>query len=225
MAHELRQPLSTIESIAYYLEMALPDADDRVREQLTRLRHLAEQSGWILNDSMSLLMNVEAQPEAVDVDELVSEFVLEQMQHDSKRPRFELELGGSPVWMDYQSCRELVDAKCRLFRTLAQPGADVWVSSRQLSSGGVVLRTRTKGAAGDDAGLPPGTQLTLDRIAMLVAQAGATMATRLEDPEQLEMVIELQGACLDLDTLPESEPVRASFAEAGQSEQVAPGIL
>ena len=47
-AHELRQPLSTMESIAYYLELILPDADERGREQLEKLRKLVEQSNWIV---------------------------------------------------------------------------------------------------------------------------------------------------------------------------------
>ena len=85
LAHELRQPLSTIESIAYYLELALPHGDPRVLEQLTRLRHLVEQSGWILNDTLSLARPASGHPEAVDLDEMLSEFVYEQVQHDSQR--------------------------------------------------------------------------------------------------------------------------------------------
>ena len=87
LAHELRQPLSTIESIAYYLELALPNADPRVLEQLTRLRHLVAQSGWMISDSLALSQEPDSRPEAIDLDELLSEFVLEQMQHDARRVR------------------------------------------------------------------------------------------------------------------------------------------
>ena len=36
IAHEIRQPLSTIESIAYYLTLLIPGDDPKHREQLTR---------------------------------------------------------------------------------------------------------------------------------------------------------------------------------------------
>ena len=48
IAHELRQPLSTIESIAYYLSLVLPRDGGRVHEQLTQVQRLVEQSNWII---------------------------------------------------------------------------------------------------------------------------------------------------------------------------------
>jgi nitrogen-specific signal transduction histidine kinase len=38
LAHELRQPLSTIESIAFYLEMILPRTEAKARRQLRKLQ-------------------------------------------------------------------------------------------------------------------------------------------------------------------------------------------
>ena len=38
IAHELRQPLSTIESIAFYLEMVLPRTEGKARRQLGKLQ-------------------------------------------------------------------------------------------------------------------------------------------------------------------------------------------
>ena len=53
LAHELRQPLSTIESIAYYLTLILPE-DQKVREQLDRIQHLVEQSNWMITSGQFL---------------------------------------------------------------------------------------------------------------------------------------------------------------------------
>ena len=52
VAHELRQPLSNIESIAYYLSMVLPDGDARAQSELARIRRLVEQSSSILTNGL-----------------------------------------------------------------------------------------------------------------------------------------------------------------------------
>jgi signal transduction histidine kinase len=51
LVHDLRQPLSAIEAIAYYLEMLLPSGQLDARRQLARLRELVGQSGEILSDA------------------------------------------------------------------------------------------------------------------------------------------------------------------------------
>ena len=52
VAHELRQPLSNIEAIAYYLSMILPQSDQKIQAQLARIRELVEQSDGILSSSL-----------------------------------------------------------------------------------------------------------------------------------------------------------------------------
>jgi signal transduction histidine kinase len=54
LAHELRQPLSTIEAIAYYLSMIVPPDDAKIQPQLARIRELVEQSNLILSDTLGL---------------------------------------------------------------------------------------------------------------------------------------------------------------------------
>ena len=225
MAHELRQPLSTIESIAYYLELALPHMDARVLEQLTRLRHLVEQSGWILNDALSLSRVNAERMEALDLDEMLSEFVLEQMQHDVHRPSFNLELSGVPVWMDYQQGRELVYGVCRLFRTLAKPGADIAIVTRVLATGRVLLRARTEGHSGDESSLPPGANLTLEWIEKIAAQSQATLFIRLSEPSRLELALEIPAAVPVPQQFVESVEGLPSFEEGAKPEQVAPSSL
>jgi signal transduction histidine kinase len=48
LVHDLRQPLSTIEAIAYYLEITLPADQLEARRYLTRLRQTVEESNSIL---------------------------------------------------------------------------------------------------------------------------------------------------------------------------------
>ena len=54
LAHELRQPLSNIEAIAYYLQMILPPGDEDIQAHLTRIRELVEQSNLILSNALSV---------------------------------------------------------------------------------------------------------------------------------------------------------------------------
>ncbi len=47
--HDLRQPLSSIETIAFYLSMVLPPDDAKIQEQLARIRELVQESNEILS--------------------------------------------------------------------------------------------------------------------------------------------------------------------------------
>src|SRR5258708_8339766 len=54
LAHELRQPLSTIESTAFYLGMILPETESRARQQVDKLQRLVQQVNAILSDTLAL---------------------------------------------------------------------------------------------------------------------------------------------------------------------------
>lgn len=49
MTHDLRQPLSTIEAIAYYLEMTIPEELVEARSMLARVQQLLESADGILD--------------------------------------------------------------------------------------------------------------------------------------------------------------------------------
>lgn len=51
LAHELRQPLSGIESIAYYLDMVLGEDDPAISQHCGRLRRMVQHANWVLNDA------------------------------------------------------------------------------------------------------------------------------------------------------------------------------
>ena len=52
LAHDLRQPLSTIDAIAYYLEMTLPPELIEARRHLMRMQKLVEESNAILTEAV-----------------------------------------------------------------------------------------------------------------------------------------------------------------------------
>ena len=47
--HDLRQPLSSIEAIAYYLEMTLPAEQLEARQYMRKLQQLVDQANTILH--------------------------------------------------------------------------------------------------------------------------------------------------------------------------------
>ena len=53
LAHDLRQPLSAIEAIAYYLEKTLPADQLEARKYLMRLQELVETSSTILSEAVN----------------------------------------------------------------------------------------------------------------------------------------------------------------------------
>jgi signal transduction histidine kinase len=77
IAHELRQPLSTIESIAFYLEMVLPRADAKARKQLGKLQQEVYHINWILCDAIHFLGAAPLHLQLVDLNEVVSRFLSE----------------------------------------------------------------------------------------------------------------------------------------------------
>jgi hypothetical protein len=51
LIHDLRQPLSSIEAIAYYLEMTLPPEQIEARLYMRRLQQLVDQTSSILQEA------------------------------------------------------------------------------------------------------------------------------------------------------------------------------
>ncbi len=142
MAHELRQPLSTIESIAYYLEIVLPQSDGRARRQVEKLQQVVQQAGWILSDAVHFLQASPPSPEIVDLGEFVSEAISESLPADANSLR--LEVSAEPVLarLDPEQARHLLRNLIFFFRQVARPRPVVRIAT-DLNEGSarVVLET------------------------------------------------------------------------------------
>ena len=73
LAHELRQPLSALESIAFYLDLMLPQEDPKTRKQLRRLRQLVQQSDWAVSNAILTAGVVPLTLNTVNLADLVAE--------------------------------------------------------------------------------------------------------------------------------------------------------
>lgn len=84
LAHELRQPLSTVESIAYYLGLTLPRHDARSHEQVEKLQQLVEQMNGILADAVYFLQAAPQRPQRLDVEEVITQVIIERARNENR---------------------------------------------------------------------------------------------------------------------------------------------
>jgi signal transduction histidine kinase len=72
LVHDLRQPLSTIETSTYYLNILLSDGPQRAQEQLRTIEHQVDRAAALLSQAVAELHRLHACP-AVDNRSLTKE--------------------------------------------------------------------------------------------------------------------------------------------------------
>ncbi len=173
MAHELRQPLSALESIAYYLGMVLPHREARAREQVVRIRQLIEQSNWILSCGLRLTVDDPPSPEAMDLDEVITQAVA--ARSSSGEPHTMLNLAGNLplVQFDPEQARALMANLLMLVAQNATPQHPPRV--RTWTDGAVFVEFATSAPGhGSEASLGAGAALGVESARRIVeAHAGA----------------------------------------------------
>jgi signal transduction histidine kinase len=142
IAHDLRQPLSTIEAIAYYLTLVLPRDDGKTHEQLDRVQHLVEQSNWILSNGLHLSDPAAPAPAWVDVEELITQTLA---AHPDSGIRLEL-CGGLPqIQADQGMARSLIENLLTLFRQISTEQHPATVRTSYASGVVIEICTEAKG--------------------------------------------------------------------------------
>jgi signal transduction histidine kinase len=175
IAHELRQPLSAIESIAYYLSLVLPREGGPAREQAGRLQQLVEQSNWILSSALQLADRAPLAQQLVNLETLVTQVVGE----DSS-VRLELASGLPLVRLDPGRGRALLENLLMLFR---QVGSDLHpVRIRTSKSAGGVLLAMATAVPGyrSEAGLGPGCGLSIESARRVAALHGGAFRIHVD---------------------------------------------
>ena len=180
IAHELRQPLSAIESIAYYFSLALPRDSRPARKQARRLQQLVEQSNWILTSALQVADNTPLAPQPLNLEELIIQTVNARTAHGD--PRIHLELaGGLPlVNLDPGRGRILFENLLTLFRQLASDLHPVRVTTAA-EEGGVALGITTSiPGYRSEASLGPGCSLSIHSACRVVEAHGGTFDIRVD---------------------------------------------
>jgi signal transduction histidine kinase len=186
MAHDLRQPLGTIESIAYYLDLVLPREDAKGREHLRKIQLLVEQSNWILSNGTELAGPRGGCAAAVDLEEALGEAAAPYAL-DRQAP-VELRLSGNLPLIEFDAgqLRRLLQNLIVLLRQLSG-GLRPTEAVTEAGGTGVslVLRFGTPGEAA--AGPPPaGVSLSVDHARRTLAPFGGTVELAAAPPRYAE---------------------------------------
>jgi hypothetical protein len=186
IAHELRQPLSAIESIAYYLTLVLPQGDEKVHSQLRQLQHLVEQSDWILSNGLRVAEPLAISPEALDFEELLIEVISSRGWPPECLPRLEF-AGNLPlVRVDPGLGRALVGNLLMLFRQLttgAYPAILRTASTEtdRANTRGIAFEMETAAPGyGSEASLGPGGILSLESARKIAAAHGGSLESTVD---------------------------------------------
>ncbi|MBM3727700.1 MAG: hypothetical protein FJW40_20045 [Acidobacteria bacterium] len=128
LAHEIRQPLSAIESLAYYLDMVLPRHDRKSRAQVEKIQAMVQQANWILADAVYYLNASPPRPETLDLNEVVAGSIAE-WSRERLDVRLRLELQPALVVLDPNRARHMLRNLFHFLRQAAQPGTpvDLWM--------------------------------------------------------------------------------------------------
>jgi signal transduction histidine kinase len=179
IAHELRQPLSAIESIAYYLSLVLPREDEKIQERIAQLQQLVEQSDWILSNGLHLAEPTASEPELINFGELIVEIA--SVRSHEPAPRLELAADLPLVRIDPSLGRLLVANLLTLFRQLTGKSAATAVRTSSSGSGiALEFETSALGCRSENA-LGPGGNLSL-ACARKIAEAQGGSLECFVDP-------------------------------------------
>jgi light-regulated signal transduction histidine kinase (bacteriophytochrome) len=180
LVHELRQPLSAIESTAYYLTMVLPRTERRAQDHAARLQRLIEQANWILSCGLQLADASPMMPEPLDLEELITQTVASQIAGGGGPPCLDL-AGGLPlVRLDPGRARFLVEHLLGMMGRVSDAAHPVHVRTSRGSSGlslefGVETRSQ-----GPDACFGAGASMGIECARRIVEAHGGTFHIEFE---------------------------------------------
>ena len=121
VAHDLRQPLSGIENIAFILEMGSTGLDPKMAARLSQLRNLVDQVSWILEDSVRAAQVQESHPSAIDLCGLVRTFAAEAALRDDRSLNLRLPAQPLIAQLDDGVTRNMLQWILHFGLTMAQP--------------------------------------------------------------------------------------------------------
>jgi len=152
LAHDLRQPLSHIENIAYILDRIAPPDDQRSRDHVRELRRRVIEASWMIEGALQMVCLAEPKNEECDLNELAK--AASERTHYSDEYRLEVETtpGIPPVYVDAANLNVWIDTALVFFRAVAvahNPVRGITGLSRE----GVFLRLRAEAEFSDAAAL------------------------------------------------------------------------
>ncbi len=158
IAHQLRQPLSAIEAIAYYLAISLPPGESKALEQVERMQRLVEDTGLILSDAVYYLGASPPRPERIDLDGVANKALSDAPPADDPL-RLSRSPAPVPVWMDAAQAAHMARRLVSHFRRITPEAEPVEVAvSADTGEARMAIRSASSGGSAKDlaALLEPG---------------------------------------------------------------------
>jgi signal transduction histidine kinase len=146
IAHQLRQPLSTMEAIAYYLSITLPPHETKALEQVVKLQRLVQDTNLILSDAVHYLRASPSHPVRVELNGIVTDAVSEIRMFGG--PLSPLSCGPNPVpvWIDAAQAAHMAQSLLNYFRQVL-PATDPIEISVSAAGGEARVAFRTASSA------------------------------------------------------------------------------
>jgi signal transduction histidine kinase len=183
VAHEIRQPLGAIESIAYYLTLVLPPGDGKAQEQLSRIQQLVDQANWILTSGLQLSESDSAPApieEPVSLEEWITEAIAAQSGFLDPPPSRDLSGGPALVLLNPGQCRALAHNLLALFRGLATAAHPMRIRTEAQASGALLEISTTATGYGSEAALGAGAVLGLDAARRVAESRGGRLTCHID---------------------------------------------
>lgn len=188
LAHELRQPLSALESLVYYLDILLAPGDVRARDQVEKIQAVVDQANWIINDAVHFSQACPAHSVPVALDELVTQTLAERARGGTLNVHLELASGKCYASLDAEQARHLLASVFGVFRLIAAPATPVHVATECFGATvGIRISCESSLVAAEliemfepcNRRLPPGLGLSLASARAIIDANGGEM--RVED--------------------------------------------
>jgi signal transduction histidine kinase len=199
LGQELRHPLSTIESIAHYLNMVLPRTDAKARRQLVKLQDEVRHVQWILDDAAHFLQSTPPNAHLLDLTEVVARNLSEWNPVEGAGLSFSLKPDLPLVYLDLEQMQHLLRNIVAFFRRVSAPGSSVHLETFGAGDR-VALKiasTSLEYSAEDieplfepfESRFPAGTGLALASARKIAESHGATIEVASEPPHSLTLLI------------------------------------
>jgi two-component system, NtrC family, sensor histidine kinase HydH len=147
LAHELRQPLSAMEAITYYLHLTVTE-DPRARAQIEKLRQLIEQTGWIISDAVHFLQPAPLRPALQDLHELLDQSLSRLSVEDQDLIELHLAEDLPPLSLDHAQIEHLLATAIRFCLRSARHAHAIEVHTyADTARAAIVFTTQSRGPA------------------------------------------------------------------------------
>ena len=130
LTHELRQPLSALESIAFYLHLTVGQGGCDVSAQVDRLQQMVDSANWILSDVLHLLQVSPSHPVRVNFKELAEDVFTESWAGEGLDICSEFDADLPSAWIDEEHLRHLLRSVLRFLRRSVDESGFIDISAR-----------------------------------------------------------------------------------------------